>query len=147
MPLSPAHSGAAGTPGVVLRLEGPGASESEPRMLLKTQGVGKITCESGFGLRQCARPRAAVCLWAPAATPTDGKSDSARQPGRAFCAVAAGVLSCFRAYRGGRIMGHATPHPFNPPPRGGDESWVFRCPGLCFTPPQRGGEFPSCAEP
>src|SRR5579875_3210391 len=33
------------------RLEGPGASESEPRMLLKTQGVGKITCESGFGLK------------------------------------------------------------------------------------------------
>src|SRR5579885_1514121 len=43
--------GAAGTPSVVLRLEGPGASESEPRMLLKTQGVGKITCESGFGLK------------------------------------------------------------------------------------------------
>src|SRR5579884_3670871 len=59
MPLSPAHSGAAGTPGVVLRLEGPGASESEPRMLLKTQGVGKITCESGFGLK--AMRAAASC--------------------------------------------------------------------------------------
>src|SRR5579872_5634826 len=56
MPLSPAHSGAAGAPGVVLRLEGPGASESEPRMLLKTQGVGKITCESGFK-PQCAAAR------------------------------------------------------------------------------------------
>ena len=66
----------------VLRLEGPGARESEPRMLLKTQGVGKITCESRFGFKASGQGCALRCVWERRRTLAGGVGDSAGQPHR-----------------------------------------------------------------